>query len=290
MQTKIEGIVLSKNLFKERNIVAHILLRNGEKCSVLFYGGAGGGAKKKSSLLEVGYLLKIELRPSHKYGGENNLVIAKEWSLIWSADKIRYSYPSFLLSCFFLEICQKVSPELSTFKDLRNDSSGEGAFRVLSNALYCLNTDQDEKGKSDLDLHLALFLAKILAEMGLYPAYRECLFCASTFFEAGPTSDRLVANAPGLLHLDKGGVSCALCAERGLGHVDSAVQIHWPKFFHVIWHQKYPELLKRFKEEIALGENEFKLISQILLKYFKFHTQVEGPCVWALQQEEFQAH
>ncbi len=286
MQTKIEGIVLSKSLFKERNLIAHILLRNGEKCPVLFYGGAGGGAKKKSSLVEVGHLLKIELRPSQNSKGESALATAKEWSLVWSAERIRYSYPSFVLSCFYLEVCQKISPELSSFHHLLNNSSGEGTFRVLSNALFFLNGDLSDGQIPFSDLHLALFLAKVLAEMGLYPAYRECLFCASSFFESGPLGDKLNLCPSGMLYLDKGGISCADCDS---GIADSGGRVHWPKFFYQIWHQKYPELLKKFKQEINTGENEFKLISQILLKYFKFHTQVDGPSFLALQQEEFQA-
>ena len=48
MQSKIEGIVTSKIPYDERHIIANVILRNGKKVSVVFYGGRGGGPKQKS--------------------------------------------------------------------------------------------------------------------------------------------------------------------------------------------------------------------------------------------------
>ena len=52
MQTKIEGLILSKVPYDERHVIANLLLRSGRKVSVVFYGGRGGGKKQKSSILD----------------------------------------------------------------------------------------------------------------------------------------------------------------------------------------------------------------------------------------------
>jgi hypothetical protein len=38
MSTSLQGILLSKVLFKERDILATFLLKNGQKIKVVFYG------------------------------------------------------------------------------------------------------------------------------------------------------------------------------------------------------------------------------------------------------------
>ncbi len=76
MNTKIEGILLSKLAHGERNLLVKLLLRSGKIISVMFYGGRGGGEKKKSSVLEIGTMLKVELARSKS---NSELYSAKEW-------------------------------------------------------------------------------------------------------------------------------------------------------------------------------------------------------------------
>ncbi len=47
MQKKIEGILIKKIPYKERDIIGTLLLRSGMQVSAIFYGGAGGGKNKK---------------------------------------------------------------------------------------------------------------------------------------------------------------------------------------------------------------------------------------------------
>lgn len=275
--TKLEGIVLSKALFKERNLIANILLRDGQKCSVLFYGGAGGGKNKKGGLIEVGHLLQIELRPSGSLGKGQYLAVAKEWMPLWSPDRIRYFYPAYLLCCLFLELVEKTSPEndpSSPQKEQMVEQKG-GTFRVLSNALFFLNQDllnsKIEQNSSRLDLHLAIFLGKILAELGLYPNYQECLFCGFDFFG----HSQIAPSLSGPFFIDRGGLSCALCQKQS----PHSVEMNWPYFFYGIWHQKYPDLLNSWgaEESRIFNRSDFKIMSQMLLKYFNYHTNVTGP-------------
>lgn len=66
LETKIEGILLSKLPYKDRHLICHMLLRSGKKVGVIFYGGAGGGKKMKSTNLELGHMIKVELKHSNK--------------------------------------------------------------------------------------------------------------------------------------------------------------------------------------------------------------------------------
>ena len=106
MQTKIEGIVLSKIPYDERHIIAHLLLRSGRKVSVVFYGGRGGGKKQKSSIIELGFMLSVELNTNRTH---SEIYHAKEWSLVWHHDLIRLDHTAFFMFCFYLAVINKIS-------------------------------------------------------------------------------------------------------------------------------------------------------------------------------------
>ena len=81
---KVEGIVIQKTPFKERDIICHLLLRTGKTLAVYFYGGRGGGKKAKGSIIETGFMLSVELQRQRKTL-DSPMHIAKEYSLIWSS-------------------------------------------------------------------------------------------------------------------------------------------------------------------------------------------------------------
>ena len=98
MQNKIEGLVLSKVPYDERHIIANLLLRSGRKVAVVFYGGRGGGKKQKSSIIELGFMLSVELAHAKT---NSDIYHAKEWNLVWNHDLIRLDHTAFYLMCFF---------------------------------------------------------------------------------------------------------------------------------------------------------------------------------------------
>src|SRR5690606_37672537 len=106
MNTKVEGIVLTKHPQGERNLVVKLLLRSGKVVSVMFYGGRGGGEKKKSSVLELGTMLKVELARSRS---NSDMQSAKEWEAIWMADKVRTDHIAFYALCFIVQVAAKVA-------------------------------------------------------------------------------------------------------------------------------------------------------------------------------------
>lgn len=170
LETKIEGILLSKLPFKERHLICHLLLRSGKKIGVIFYGGMGGGKKQKSTILELGHMLKIELKETHK---QKDLYSAKEWSLLWSHEKIRTNHQAFYLMCFYLELMTKISQEDHLDGDYDVDSCQDGNFRVLSNALVFLENSLKE-GTFQKEAAFSIFIGKLLLEQGIFPHLDNC--------------------------------------------------------------------------------------------------------------------
>jgi recombinational DNA repair protein (RecF pathway) len=172
METKIEGLILSKIPYQDRHLICHLLLRSGKRASVLFYGGQGGGKKKKDTILEVGHMLKVELkRTKHK----SDLHHAKEWSAIWTHKNIRLDHKAFYLMCFYLEVVHKLSVEENLYDELRNeDKSLEGLFLTLSNGLLFL---EKELKATDFNLkkNILVFLSKILLVQGVFPEREVCV-------------------------------------------------------------------------------------------------------------------
>lgn len=172
MNTKIEGLILKKTPYQERHLICHLLLRSGKKVSVLFYGGKGGGKNKKSSILEIGHMIKVELRRTKS---TSELYNAKEWNSVWIHDLIRSNHQAFYLLCLYLEIILK----LSVFENLHDehashDESTKGLFRVLSNGIFFIEKKLKEN-HLDIHFHLVVFLSKLLAEQGLFPGREKCV-------------------------------------------------------------------------------------------------------------------
>lgn len=196
MRTRnIEGIVLSKLPFQERHLICKILLRTGQKVSVLFYGGMGGGKKQKVTGLEFGHLIKITLAAGKRRG---NLLTAKEWVVAWSHKEIRLSHRAFLSLCFYLELIDKVSVEAHYDElDLPTDH-GAGPFKVLSNAIFYLEKASVDKNCSFLAQRFT-FLAKLLIDQGVFPDLHECLLTGGDLGEC--SSIHLSAEHGGFVNL-----------------------------------------------------------------------------------------
>lgn len=196
----IEGIIISKTPYKERDLICNLLLRSGKKVSVYFYGGRGGGKKNKGSILEVGFMLKILLNERRKKI-ESNIKIAKEHKLLWDCDNIRTDFKAFYLACFFMEYIAKIA--IADELEEVSDSEHEGLFNVLSNGLFFL--DQAVGNKSlDLNSHLFIFLTKLAAHLGIGQDVEHCIFCEKNFV------DQEVC----LFNHQDGGFSCLDCSSK----------------------------------------------------------------------------
>lgn len=174
MVTKIEGILISKMPYKERHLIGKVLLRTGHNVSCLFYGGQGGGKSNKGTILELGNMLKIELQRVGK-ASTSELYSAKEWKSIWMHQNIRNQYRAYYVMCLYFEMMLKLSPPIALKGyDSSHDLENEGLFRVASNALVYLddNLPVDDRESAN---HFAIFLGKLLIELGIYPILDRCV-------------------------------------------------------------------------------------------------------------------
>jgi len=166
LKTKVEGILLNKIIFKERDVIGNVLLRNGKKVAVRFYGGKGGGHKKKSSILEFGHLLSLELVRSHRI--DPDLYSSRDWKLQWYHQGIRKNFKSFYLMCFFLELIDKLAVTQNLKSTFQEDEEQKGIFGVLSNALYYLDHSSICEN-FQAGAHSFIFLSKLIFELGVSP-------------------------------------------------------------------------------------------------------------------------
>ncbi len=171
----LEGIIIYKTAYKERDLICKLLLRSGKLVTLYFYGGRGGGKAQKGSILEVGYMVKVTMAPRRKKL-DQDILIAKEWKLLWESANIRANFQAFYLVSFFFEVAQKIAID----EDLKYlgefEEEHQGIFNVLSNAIF--NIDKSVK-ENNFQPHpqLFLFLIKLSYHLGIVPNYKSCQHC-----------------------------------------------------------------------------------------------------------------
>lgn len=170
---QVEGIVIQKTPYKERDLICHVLLRSGQCLSVYIYGGRGGGKMAKGSIVESGFMLKFELQQQKKKI-ETPIHIVKEYQLIWSSDQIRNNYQALCLQSFYLEILGKLTVDDQLHEHQLEEHAG--LFNVLSNALFYLDQALAQKEFALYD-HLYLFFTKLIFQLGITPDTDHCLYC-----------------------------------------------------------------------------------------------------------------
>lgn len=198
MLRKIEGIIISKRLYRSRDIISKVLLRSGKVVNVAFNGGTSN--KKYGPIIELGNMLCIELRTAKR---NVDVYSAKECSVLWQHIYLRNNYKSYYILCFYLELLSRVtvSSNLLVEEDY-NDSSFEGIFRISSNAIYQLEQFSKEKTIDGREYsHTIYFTLKMLIEFGVYPKIDNCVICGNSSFKLTE-----LAIAP-----ESGGLICREC-------------------------------------------------------------------------------
>lgn len=252
MQTKIEGIVLSKIPYDERHIIAHLLLRSGRKVSVVFYGGRGGGKKQKSSVIELGFMLRVELNTNRTH---SEIYHAKEWNLVWHHDLIRLDHTAFYLMCFYLEVINKISPNENLHDVHEENTEMAGLFSVLSNSLVHLEKSLEIKTFYPHS-HATIFLTKILLHLGVFPEREHCTLCGEELLKFNDM----------YLIAEEGGFACPPCMNQRKSYSLQSGRELWELVGHIA-HTKYSEL-----GSIKL---EYKSLPRMLFHYFCFQFHFE---------------
>lgn len=175
---KVEGILLNKFPYQDKHIIGHLLLRNGVKLSVIFYGAQGGGKNNKGSILQLGHLFSVSFGQIKSHF---EMLSAKEYSEKWQHKFLSINPRAFYLLCFFNEIIEKVSPSAGTPEDFNLDAQiNGGLFRVLSNSLFYLDKSCEDDS-FDYEKTLFIFLVKTLVEIGIFPQTYSCCISGNTF-------------------------------------------------------------------------------------------------------------
>lgn len=169
----VEGIIIQKTPYKERDVICNLLLRSGKCIAVYFYGGRGGGKSTKGSILELGFMVKIELAQRRKKI-DTDIQIAKDYKLIWDGGKIRDDFKAFYLLSFFLEYTSKISPSDNLHEG--EIDHHEGVFNALSNSLFYLNKSIEDNCV-DYKKSLFVFLVKLCFHSGVNPEAECCSLC-----------------------------------------------------------------------------------------------------------------
>ena len=250
---KIEGILISKIPYQEKHFIGKLILRNGKKATILFYGGRGS-LKSKSSYLDLGHMIDVALVP---YKKDPTMVKSKEWSLIWAPKKVRSSINLFFLLCFYMEVVDKIAPSHDFEDEDYSDLASEGIFRVLSNALYFLENREGPKKQNELG-QMTLFLGKLLLHQGLFPTRDICCFCGESLHHEKKL----------LLLPDHGGFSCASCFDNS--ERKSLESEKLGKMMHCILGEIS---LKKYKN-FSFREGFNATLSQSLFHYFCYQYQL----------------
>lgn len=189
----IEAILVRKTPFQDRHLIGDLILRNGKKQGVLFFGGLGGGKKIKPNNLEIGKLYQI----AYKSPVKGDLIQTKEWNVKWSHEQIRYDYWRFVLLSL---ICEITALTAIPQEDLENDVDQQhaGLFKVLSNGIFFLENNKIPNN----NYHFAcFFLGKFMADFGIIPLTERCIDCEQSF----------KTFAPSFFDIEKGGFICSQC-------------------------------------------------------------------------------
>lgn len=156
-ETRADGIVISKELQGENNLLLGILFENGNFFFKLAPGSRGGGKNFKGSMAELGFCLSFITDYKRK------LIID---GVRWKHENIRHFYPKFEVLCFFLRYISYFSKKASGQPEL---------FNLLSNSLYYLDLEKPEKEK--IALHKFFFLSRLIYFLGFYPDCEKCQHC-----------------------------------------------------------------------------------------------------------------
>ena len=166
-----EGLILDKVPFQDRHLICRLLVRSGEKISVMFYGGRGGGKKKGPCVLDLGTMVRVYPVVGRATGG---LYKSRQWSVLWRHEGIRDCYRSFGLLCFYLEVAAKMALEGEGSGGGGSGSYGRRLFLATGNALRLLEENSRRRDRRPY-FESSLFLAKVLIAEGVFPEVFRCV-------------------------------------------------------------------------------------------------------------------
>lgn len=172
----VEGIVISKIPYKERDLIVKLILRNGFVGSFYVYGGQGGGKHQKPASFDVGLMMRVQIKKKSSYRQTNSeLFIAEESTAIWTPKFLRHNIQAFYLMCFYFELIQKFALNFDV-ENFKESIEQEGFFSVVSNALFYMD-HAISRNDFIYEQHAFIFFVKTLYHLGIIPELDFCSFC-----------------------------------------------------------------------------------------------------------------
>lgn len=246
----LEGILVHKQPYKERDIIASFLLRTGEVLSGYLYGGQGGGKNMKSDLLQLGYAFRFkahDFKNKTQAGGTYKL---SEWSILWQHEKIRNDYSAFVLMHYICELHHKLSPGVNDLSELGSGQSGH-IFTCLSNTLFLL--DQNLEKKREIK---KIMLGKLIYFLGVLPDAQNCCFCTKS-----------LSREKSFLFYEEGQASCTDCLGEAGNHPGAWVVAGFYQRLNKVLQDKF---------QVSLTGADLDQIDDVILeKYLWQHFQLK---------------
>ena len=247
----LEGILVHKQLYKERDIIGSFLLRSGEVISGYLYGGQGGGKRVKSDILQIGYALRFKAHDfKSKNSTQSKTYKLSEWKIIWQHENIRNSYKAFVAMTYFCELHKKLSPEIHDLSEL-GDAGEPQLFSSLSNSLFALDKEPEK-----LMSIKKTMLSRLIYFLGILPDAAFCCFCGKD-----------LATSKSFVFYEEGQASCPDCLEDAGNHPGAWVVAGFFKALEVTLKTKFQDSLN-LKSSESIEEN-------ILEKYLWQHFQMK---------------
>jgi recombinational DNA repair protein (RecF pathway) len=215
-----DGLVLKMIPFKDYDLVASVLLRNGHK-QAIYLKGARGRPHPLRDPIDAMKCFRFQYRPSRN-SSTSGLFRSEEWICQWSPQALSHHVDAYYLACLFLDCLDRMTLESSEHHeytshdqtDHRASHSVINAFTLLSNALFYLDQAVSQK-KLQLQTHFILFFTKLLTYLGLFPQWKHCLNCQTSLslsLSHSPEHLQYSAAKSISFHLESGGFHCASCS------------------------------------------------------------------------------
>ena len=247
----LEGILVHKQAYKERDVIASFLLRSGEIISGYMYGGQGGGKSVKSDILQLGYALRFKAHDfKNQSQTESRTYKLSEWSIIWQHEKIRNGYQAFIAMTYFCELHKKLAPPVHNLSEI-GQAGDPKHFSCLSNSIYAIDQAPDL-----LSNIIRLMLRRLIYSMGILPDAAHCCFCGID-----------LSQTKSFLFYEEGQASCPNCLADAGNHPGAWID----KGFY----QSFENTLK-MKFMDALRSNSVQATDELILeKYLWQHFHIK---------------
>jgi recombinational DNA repair protein (RecF pathway) len=184
--------------------------------------------------------------------------VAKEWSLHWQHQNIRFKAKAFYYLCFYCEVIHKLSLE-ADLDQLDEIVEPDPLYRLLGQALKFLDVDDN----LEIPHQLNYFLARTINYLGIKPDLSQCFDCQN-LLDTSQTMFFSLANSS---------FYCESCSYTSSDLVELNVSRELFKYLVLISGSNYNKLPELYKAQNRIAPIMFQYIcSQFQMSQNEFLT------------------